>query len=233
MQFGTAQGPAPKISCMQGSRTLRKISLGLGLPLAFLLVTTQAHAHHALGGKLPIGFGEGLLSGLAHPVIEADHLAFVLAVGVLTAVAQGGFRLPVWFVGGTVFGCLLNAGSLHLQPAGWMVPLSALLIGGYLAWGRDSADGRWHKWLFLIAGALHGLAYSQAIIGSENNSLQGYLLGFAIVQTMVAWAAMLAAYWFWRGDRLYANARVFGGVLAGVGLTALYQAGVASLLPIV
>ncbi|MFD1253410.1 MULTISPECIES: HupE/UreJ family protein [Devosia] len=212
---------------------MRKISLGLGLPMAFLLLTTQAHAHHALGGKLPIGFGEGLLSGLAHPVIEVDHLAFVLAVGVLTAVAQGGFWLPVWFVGGTVFGCLLNAGSLQLQPAEWMVPLSALLIGGYLAWGRDDADGRWHKWLFLVAGALHGLAYSQAIIGSENNSLQGYLLGFAIIQTMVAWTAMLAAYWFWRGDRLYANARVFGGVLAGVGLTALYQAGVASLLPIV
>lgn len=207
-------------------------TLGLGLPLAFLLLTTQAFAHHALGGAIPIGFGQGLLSGLAHPIIEVDHLAFVLAVGVLTAVSQGGLALPVWFVGGTILGCLLNAGSLQLQPAGWMVPLSALLIGGYLASGR-SEDGHWHRWIFLAAGALHGLAYAQSIIGSENNSLQGYLLGFAIVQTAVAWSAMLAAYWFWRGDRLYANARVFGGILAGVGLTALYQAGVASLLPIV
>jgi len=206
--------------------------LPLSLPLILMALTTEAMAHHALGGSIPIGFGQGLLSGLAHPVIEVDHLAFVLAVGVLTAVSQGGFSLPVWFVGGTIFGCLLNASSLHLQPGGWMVPLSALLIGGYLASGR-SEDGSWHKYVFLAAGALHGLAYSQSIIGSENNSLQGYLVGFAIVQILVAWSAMLAAYWFWRGDRLYANARVFGGILAGVGLTALYQAGVASLLPIV
>lgn len=206
--------------------------LGAGAPLAFLLLTSEALAHHALGGSIPIGFGQGLLSGLAHPIIEVDHLAFVLAVGVLTAVSQGGLTLPVWFVGGTVAGCLLSVGTLQLSPAGWMVPLSALLIGGYLASGR-SEDTRWHKWVFLAAGTLHGLAYAQSIIGSENNSLQGYLLGFAVVQTLVAWAAMLAAYWFWRGDRLYANARVFGGILAGMGATALYQAGVASLLPIV
>lgn len=211
---------------------MRMFRFGFGLPLAFLALTGQAQAHHALGGRLPIGFGEGLISGLAHPIIEADHFAFVLAVGILTAVSQGGLWLPVWFVGGTVFGCLLNAGSLGLQPAAWMVPLSALLIGGYLASGHEDNRG-WNRWLFLAAGALHGLAYSQAIMGSENNSLQGYLLGFAIVQTLVTWGAMMAAYWFWRGDRLYANARVFGGVLAGVGLTALYQAGVASLLPIV
>jgi len=211
---------------------MAKISFPLGLSFAFLALTAPAYAHHALGGSLPIGFAEGLLSGLAHPVIEVDHLAFVLAVGILTAVSQGGFRLPVWFVGGTVFGCLLNASSMQLQPAFWMVPVSALLIGGYLATGRDD-NGGWHKWLFLVAGALHGLAYSQTIIGVENNSLQGYLLGFAITQTLVAWGAMIAAYWFWRGDRLYANARVFGGTLAGVGLAALYQAGVANVLPVV
>lgn len=209
---------------------VRARTLCLGLPLLFTLLTTEAFAHHALGGSIPIGFGQGLLSGLAHPMIEIDHLAFVLAVGVLTAVSQGGFSLPVWFVGGTAMGCLLNAGSLQLQPAGWMVPLSALLIGGYLASGR-SADGHWHKWVFLAAGALHGLAYSQAIIGSENNSLQDYLLGFAVVQTMMAWSAMIAAYWFWQGDRLYAHARVCGGILAGVGVAALYQAGVATMLP--
>lgn len=208
---------------------LSKPALGL---MAFFALSSQAYAHHALGGNLPIGFGEGFLSGLAHPVIGADHLAFIVAVGVLTAVSQGGYSLPVWFVVGTLGGCLLNVGSAQLQPGEWMVPLSAILIGGYLAWGRDDAV-QWHKWIFLAAGALHGLAYSQAIIGSENNSLQGYLLGFAIVQILVAWAAMWAAYAFWRGDRLYINARVCGGILAGVGLTSLYQSGVASVLPIV
>jgi urease accessory protein len=210
---------------------MRYLKLALS-PVLLFAFCTQAFAHHALGGNLPIGFGEGLLSGLAHPVIAADHIAFIVAVGVLTAVSQGGFALPVWFVVGTVGGCLLNASSAQLQPSEWMVPISAILIGGYLAWGRDDS-GRWHKWTFLAAGALHGLAYSQAIIGSENNSLQGYLLGFAIVQVLVAWGAMWAAYASWHGDRLYVNARVCGGILAGVGLTSLYQAGVASVLPII
>lgn len=209
---------------------MRKILLGLGFLCAYLALPTQAFAHHALGGQLPIGFSEGLLSGLAHPIIEVGHLAFILAIGVLTAVSQRGFSLPVWFVGGTLLGCLLNVSSLEIQPAAWMVPFSAFLIGAYLAWGRIDTDARWQNWIFLIAGALHGLAYAQAIIGSENNSLQGYLLGFAIIQTMVAWSAMLAAYWLWRGDRLYENARVCGGVLGGMGLTALYQTSISNML---
>ena len=210
---------------------MRRLSLGLGLPMAVLLLTSQAFAHHALGGKLPIDFTQGLLSGLAHPVIEIDHFAFVLAVGVLTALSQGGFLLPVWFVGGTMLGCVLSACGLQVPPNEWLVPASALVLGGYMAAGRGES-GRWHGAIFLAAGLLHGLAYAQSIIGSHNNSLLGYLIGFAVVQTLVAWAAMVAAYGLWRGDRLYLNARVFGGVLAGVGLAALYQSGIARLFPL-
>ncbi|MEP9399067.1 HupE/UreJ family protein [Mesorhizobium sp. KR2-14] len=103
------------------------------------------------------------------------------------------------------------------------------VLGIFMATGRGG-NGKWHHFVFLISGLLHGLAYSQSIIGSENNSLAGYLIGFGITQTLVAGTAMVAAYWFWHGDRLYANARVFGGILTGIGLTALYQSNVASLL---
>lgn len=199
--------------------------------LTLLLLTGPAFAHHALGGRMPSGFTEGLVSGLAHPIINIDHFAFVIAVGVLTAVAQGGYWPPVWFVGGTIAGCVLSAVGLGSAPALWLVPVSAILLGGFMASGRDEA-GPWMKPTFLIAGLLHGFGYAEAIIGSENTSLQGYLIGFAIVQTLVAWGAMLGAYWLWRGDRLYINARVLGGVLAGVGLTGIYQAGLATLLPV-
>ena len=81
--------------------------------------------------------------------------------------------------------------------------------------GRPASEGARHGWQVPIT--------HRWLVGQSQ----------LVVQTLVAWAAMLAAYWFWRGDRLYANARVFGGILAGMGATALYQAGVASLLPIV
>lgn len=195
----------------------------------FAALSMPAFAHHALGGALPIGFAEGFTSGLAHPVIDMSHFAFVIAVGILTAVAQGTLLLPVWFVSGTLIACLLNASGLAIPSATWLVPLSALVLGLFMASGKAD-HGRWHHVVFLTSGLLHGLAYSQSIIGSENNSLVGYLMGFSITQTFVAGAAMLAAYWFWHGDRLYANARVVGGVLTGIGVTALYQSQISTLL---
>ena len=44
--------------------------------------SAPAHAHHMLGGRTPVTFMQGLLSGLGHPVIGIDHLAFVVAMGV-------------------------------------------------------------------------------------------------------------------------------------------------------
>jgi urease accessory protein len=199
--------------------------------LLFWLMATPAFAHHALGGKLPIDFGTGFLSGLAHPVINVDHFAFVIAIGVLTAVAQGSRLLPIWFVGGTVLGCLASVQGLPVPFIAWAVPVSVAIVGVALALGR-SRLGAWDIGFFLVAGFLHGALYAQAIIGSENNSLRGYLLGFAIIQTVVAMGAMSAAYALWCGDKLYANARVVGGVVAGVGLTILVQTGMAALLPL-
>ena len=52
-------------------------------PAALILFASgPASAHHAMGGKTPTTFAEGMLSGLGHPVIGADHLAFLIAVGV-------------------------------------------------------------------------------------------------------------------------------------------------------
>src|SRR5690606_22587680 len=42
-----------------------------------------AHAHHAMGGALPGNVFEGLVSGLAHPVIGLDHFLFVLTLGIV------------------------------------------------------------------------------------------------------------------------------------------------------
>ena len=39
------------------------------------LAADPALAHHMMGGRMPATFGEGLLSGLGHPIIGLDHFA--------------------------------------------------------------------------------------------------------------------------------------------------------------
>lgn len=53
--------------------------------VATLALQGPAFAHHAMDGKMPVTFLQGLLSGLGHPIIGFDHLAAVVGVGVLGA----------------------------------------------------------------------------------------------------------------------------------------------------
>src|SRR5215218_10605135 len=86
-----------------------------------VLAVAPAHAHHVMGGKLPVSFGEGLLSGLGHPIIGLDHLAAIVAVGCLAAAQRVGALLVVAYVVAMMGGTLL-----HLQGAN--VPASEALV---------------------------------------------------------------------------------------------------------
>lgn len=52
------------------------------------LLAEPALAHHVMGGRMPATFGDGLLSGLGHPVIGLDHFAAVVAVGCIAVLMQ-------------------------------------------------------------------------------------------------------------------------------------------------
>ena len=58
------------------------------------LSPTFALAHHGIDGRTPTTFAEGLISGLAHPVLGLDHLVFLLAAGL----AAGALRLGLGIV---------------------------------------------------------------------------------------------------------------------------------------
>ncbi|HEY9827815.1 MAG TPA: HupE/UreJ family protein [Stenomitos sp.] len=68
-----------------------------------------AIAHHPMGGEVPRTGLEGLMPGLAHPIIGPDHLAFIVAVGLLATLYQKGFLLPLVTVGAVMIGS-----SIHL-----------------------------------------------------------------------------------------------------------------------
>src|SRR5262244_1869797 len=62
---------------MTGRRAVRPLGFAATLAGA-LLLADPAFAHHLMGGRMPSTFVEGLLSGLGHPVIGIDHLAFLV-----------------------------------------------------------------------------------------------------------------------------------------------------------
>ena len=74
------------------------LNRGFAATALVLASAAPASAHHVMGGMSPSTLFEGLLSGLAHPVIEMDHLAFVIALGLAAAFTSDGLRLVGLFV---------------------------------------------------------------------------------------------------------------------------------------
>ena len=208
-----------------------RTSFAVFIALIALLAAQPAFAHHALMPGQPLHFELAFISGIAHPMINFEHFAYVVAIGVLAAVGQGSKFLPFWFVAGTILGCLMAVSGFVIPYDKWLILVALVVIGAALVWGRQRL-GIVDIGAFLVTGVLHGSVYAESIIGNVTSSVAGYLLGFAIIQTVVATGAMYAAYALWRGDKLYENARVIGGAVAGVGLTIIGQGLVQALLPV-
>jgi urease accessory protein len=186
---------------------------------ALLLTLAPASAHHAMGGQMPSTFGEGLLSGLGHPVIGPDHLAFLIAVGI--AVGAGGLNLalPLVFVAASAIGVALHVSGMALPGAELIVAASVIAAGFLLARGRATPLLAWAA-LFGLAGLAHGYAYGESIFGAEPAPLAAYLLGLVAIQSALAIGiAMIAR---GRGADVSAIApRLAGAAIAGVGVMAL------------
>jgi urease accessory protein len=176
-----------------------------------------AHAHHAMGGRMPSNFFEGFVSGLAHPVIGLDHLFFVLAIGAACYAFRRG--------AGTVAAYLLAAlagTAAHLYratipyPDAWVA--ATLIVAGVLLLRASpflksgAAAG-----FFALAGFLHGYAYGESIVGAEPTPLAAYLAGFTLVQVAVVFAGYALARAIDAKRPALGAARAFGGAVAVVG----------------
>lgn len=194
--------------------------VGLAL-LASAATAVPALAHHAMGGQLPQTFAQGLLSGIGHPVIGIDHLAFVVAVGVAAALAGRLWTLTPAFVIGAFAGCLVHLAGITLPVAELVIAATVLLLGALIASNRDVSPLGLGA-LILGAGLFHGWAYGEAIFGAEQTPLIAYLTGFTLIQLVVAGLAGLVGLWMIEGDaKTRTNARVAGAVVAGIGLALL------------
>lgn len=161
---------------------LRRPALALATPF----LAGPAFAHHAMDGETPATFLQGLLSGIAHPVIGLDHLAFVLAAAwVLSRVATlPRAALAASFAAAAVAGTVLHLALVDVPRSELLVALTVVLAGLAVAWRRTTPAAL--LWTALpAAGVLHGYAYGESIVGAEPAPLAAYLLGFALIQLAI------------------------------------------------
>lgn len=183
---------------------------------ASLLMAGAAHAHHGMDGQMPQTLAQGLISGLAHPVIGPDHLAFLIGLGWLLSRLGSRVRvaLAAAFVVGSFLGTALHLQSVDLPVSELLVALSVLGVGLVLML-RRAPPATWLAAALPVAGLLHGYAYGEAIVGAEATPLAAYLLGFGLIQFAVVTAL---AFWLARAPDAR-NQRL--GYLAGAAVVGL------------
>ena len=191
----------------------------LAVLAATVLTADPAFAHHVMGGRTPATFGEGLLSGLGHPVIGIDHLAFLAAVGVAVGVAGLNLMMPALFVAASAVGVALHVRGVTIPGAEIMVAGSVIIAGVLVARGAVSSAMLWGT-LFAAAGLVHGYAFGESIFGAEATPLAAYLLGLVVIQSALAIGIAAVVR---RSAAETIGPRLAGAAIAGVGVAVLVQ----------
>lgn len=191
------------------------IKLHFGL---FIFFASKALAHHPLEGKLPSTLAEGLLSGLAHPIIGLDHLLFIISIALIAAWSAVRLsNLLLSFTIAVLAGITLISQELTLPSVETFIAVSVLLAGLYII---AKPDSQLMANLFSAgAGLFHGLAYGEAIYGAPVISMAAYVIAIGLIQCVIAGAV------FWGSLKLSGNSQNFskyvthtsGGVIAILG----------------
>lgn len=179
-----------------------------------------AMAHHGMGGKIPNNLWEGFLSGIGHPIIGIDHLAFIIAIGLIAARTPKGILIPVSFLATAMLGTGIHLLSIDLPLPEIAIALSVVVFGAMLALKQKlNTPTPLLASLAAIAGIFHGYAYGEAIIGAEMTPLLAYLAGFTAIQLLVASAGMKFAELIghqWQ-NQFFSFMRFFGLVISAIG----------------
>jgi len=202
-----------------------------GLAGTLSLFATAALAHHPLGGKTPATFMEGLLSGIGHPIIGVDHLAFVVAVGIAAMLIGSRYLLPLVFVLATIAGTVVHLMSIDLPAVEFVIALSVAAIGIIILSGRKVAIVALAA-LFSVSGLYHGFAYGEAIFGAETTPMFAYLAGFGVTQFAIAvLGGTFVVSTIGKAAEWSANmpARIAGGVVAGAGALLVSEHAIAAI----
>ncbi len=139
---------------------MRRDSLGaMVLPIwGLCMAAGSAHAHVGLGPAQAATW----FSGLVHPLLGADHLLAMLAVGLWSAAAPARRRwqAPTLFVSTMLLGALAAGWGARAPASGLEAAIAASVAAlGALLLGRAVFPTAWCMGLVAAAALLHGMAH--------------------------------------------------------------------------
>ena len=190
------------------------------LAVALLLWAPLAQAHHAMDNVNPATLLQGLLSGLAHPVIGLDHFACIVAAGVLASTFAAGWLLPVVFLVTSFHGAAFHVYGFDLPGSEWWIGVTLLLMAALMI-RRGTEYGPATAVLFAVAGFAHGYAFGESIVGAEATPLAAYFVGLIIIQVAVAGGAYSVGRWCARHRPGLPLLRAVGAAAAIAGVTVI------------
>lgn len=206
----------------------RKFLLIAAIIFIEFLISAPAFAHHPLDGRLPANFFEGIMSGFGHPMIGLDHLAFVVASGLIALGITGGILIPVAFVIATGIGAGIHLAAIDLPLPEIIIAASVLVFGILLVikgkQGKNSNYTGKVSTLAAIAGLFHGFAYGEGIFGAEPTPLVAYLIGFILIQLGISLGTYLLASQVIKSMPVKYLTRFAGGAIAAIGIVFLSSA---------
>lgn len=194
----------------------------LSLAAALTAIAGPALAHHPLAGAPMETFAHGMLSGVGHPILGFDHLAFVVLVGIAAAYSGRAMMAPLGYIAGMLMGCVAMMAGLTLPLAEVFIGAS-LLVMGYVVLSGKQMSFMTVMLAFGAFGLFHGSAFGESIVGQEAGYgfgvAFGYLLGLGLAQYLIAIASGFVLAKVVKATEASAiETRLAGAVIAGIGL---------------
>lgn len=207
---------------------LRTLAIAAGIIGIELLITAPAFAHHPLDGKMPANFFEGIMSGFGHPMIGLDHLAFIIASGLMAVGMTAGILIPIAFVIATGIGAGIHLAAIDLPIPEIVIAASVVLFGYLLAIkGKKQENNNYSLSITALAGLagiFHGFAYGEGIFGAEPTPLVAYLIGFTIIQLAISFGTYILANRLIKHIPFKYLTRFAGSAIAAIGMVFLSSA---------
>lgn len=155
------------------------IKISLLLLLALFFSPEVAHAH-LIGGN-------GLTSGITHPIFGLDHLLAMVAVGIISTQIGGKaiWKVPATFLTFMIIGALLAIGGIDMSITETGIALSVLFLGASIAFTKNIPT---HLAILCVAlfAVFHGHAHGNELptIVSPALYAAGFVLSTALLHIM-------------------------------------------------
>ncbi|HIK05375.1 MAG TPA: HupE/UreJ family protein [Trichormus sp. M33_DOE_039] len=168
---------------------------------------------------------DGLLWGLADPVLQLDSLGSVIAIGLLSASVLDDSLITLSLLSSAVLGILLHLLEMDFFGADMAIAISTIVLGGMLVIPQQR-----HSLVLVILGAIAGASQGYAATPSLNGVVNLPTLTYVLGTILTLYAVAISAKKIGNSinREMMQNAvlrmtQVLGLAVCGIGIVFLYS----------